>query len=163
MGGRYSDNPYCSVKKWGMYECNIISDAEAAAAVFRMAPRNTRVIGVELSCQYWQSNAVLSREAAKVKHLKPVSDVISHGSEGVWFHDPMAVYSLFDPDCFVWERGGIDVSLDPETRGKTTFTPDNSGRFLLAVSGDKERFFRGYSKPLGIDLHAVDVPVVNPI
>ena len=161
MGGRYSDNEYCSIQKWGMYECNIRCDAEAAAAVFRAAPAKTRVLGVELSCQYWQSNAVLSAEAAKVKHLKPVSDVIKHGTEGVWFHDPMAVYSVFDPDCFVWQRGDIEISLDKDTFGKSTFTPCENGRFLLAVSGDKERFFNGYGKPLGIELHAVETPKYN--
>lgn len=49
------------------------------------------------------------------------------GTEGCIMHDPCALVWLLNPGLFAGKRGCISVTLSGEERGRTVFTPDETG------------------------------------
>lgn len=155
MGGRYADNEFCDISKWGKNEYNIRLDPQAAAMVFSAPVPEIRVVGVEQTCQYhWTREEAIER-ALQTTHMKPVAEALAltmrPGVDPVWFHDSMAVMMLADDAGMTMSRGRIEVETqDPDNLGQTRFTPDDNGNILLMTGCSPEIFFPKYMKTTGM-------------
>lgn len=156
MGGRYADNEFCDIKKWGKNEYNIVCDPYSAAVVFSAPVREIRVVGVETTCQYRWERADAIRRAAQTGYMKPVADALAltmPTTEPVWFHDSLSLMMLADDGEMSFERGSIRIELDdPNDRGASVFTPSERGRHLLLADYSPEIFFEKYCETTGMSI-----------
>ena len=155
MGGRYADNEFCDLKKWGKNEHNIISDPYSAHIVFSAPVPEIRVVGVETTCQYHWTRDEAIRHAEQPGHMQPVADALAltmrPGVDPVWFHDSMALMMLADTEGMTIERGTVAVEYkDPDNMGATVFTPDENGNILLLTGYSTDIFFRKYCETVGM-------------
>lgn len=139
MGGRFGDG--YDTKRWGEIEWNILCDKEAARIVFA-APIDIDVVGIELTNQFHKNNAELTELLKDVEFMRPTLESVRPDQE-IWFHDPLTVSTLFDPENAVWERGKVTV-ID----GATNFEPDETGNVRVARKIDQIRFFNHYFKAI---------------
>lgn len=75
---------------------------------------------------------------------------VERGMDGFYIHDPLAVAVALDPTLVTTAPMAIDVSVDEETRGKTT--PLGDGEVLVATGVDAGRFDRQFTDLMGIPL-----------
>ncbi len=143
MGGRFGE---ADTVRWGAQEWNILNDPAAAKIVFRAPAADVRVFGVEQTCKVFRNDTeALSERCEVIPCLLPFSAAIRTNREA-WYHDAVAVSSLFCDDGMTFTRGRIGVS----DAGDTGFTPDDNGPHLLLTDLDKDRFFAHYYQTIGI-------------
>jgi len=151
MGGRYSENDYCDLQKWGVTEWNILCDIKAAKNVFEKCPDNTVVIGIEQTCRFSRPSALIKEAFAKTNSFSVISDCISATVKEVYFHDAIAVYAWLNSEEVKLERGNIEVAVcDTNEKAETVFTPLKDGNCLLVADFSPEKFFADYRNVVGI-------------
>lgn len=143
MGGRYGE---VDTSRWGVQEWNIVCDPKAAKIVFEAPVSDVRVLGVENTCRVCRTDiARLSEQCAKIPPLAPFSVAVLGGSEG-WYHDAVAVSTLFFTEGMEFSRGDIRVS----DAGDTAFIPNPDGRHLLMTKMDVDTFFHHFNQTVGL-------------
>ena len=97
-------------KKWGENEWNIINDIEGAKTVFDAPCADVRVFGVELTCRCFGDPVKVSDSLMESPVLEPAAVAARNWKNGVWFHDAVAVSSLFTDSGMTFEKGNITVT-----------------------------------------------------
>ncbi len=143
MGGRYGE---VDTTRWSVQEWNIRNDPKAARIVFDAQVPDVKVFGVEQTCKVFRTDTEkVSDQSAAIPCLKPFSVAIRTSREA-WYHDVIAVSSLFYDDDITFSRGRIRVSGE----GDTFFTPEGNGPHLLMTALDIAEFFEHFHQTLGI-------------
>lgn len=132
----------------GTCEWNGMLDPHATAIVYRARPPIHRSIGLDVSTQ-----VVLPADEVRARFrgplLTPVLDfaeVWFTGSTHLTFHDPLAAVTIFHDDVCTFERGTVEVELQPgEAQGQTVWHgADPQGPHEVALGVDVDRFFDRY-------------------
>lgn len=116
-------------------EFNALADPEAAAIV-SAAGLALDVIDLMICRQALFSVADLPHtDALTADLLGGYLDIgLSRGRSGMAIYDPVAALALLQPDLFVFERCGMQVStVADDTYGETRFDPSADARTRLAV------------------------------
>jgi purine nucleosidase len=136
------------VSGWGPAEWNASLDPHAAAIVYRHSPRLHRTVGLDVT-----TKLSLSVDEFRARFAHPLLKTVLDFSEpwfrhrdAVIFHDPLAAAVIFDDTVCRFVRGTVDVELaSRQAAGATYWTVDPAaGRHEIAVSVDRDRFFRAY-------------------
>ena len=109
-------------------EWNVRCDPHAAAMALARAPRNTRLIGLDVTTQ-----VTMGAEEVRRRFTGPLLERVADFAE-VWFrkgsritfHDPLAAAVLFNAALCGFERGAVRVGLGDEEGvplGATVFEP----------------------------------------
>ena len=129
-------------------EWNASLDPEATAVVFRNAPAKLRSYGLDVTHQVAMTREDVTRRFAADVRLRRVLDfaqVWFARQNEVFFHDPLAAVSIFEPEICGLERGNISVDLkDGPEKGRTLWQRDRAGRHEIAVTVDPSRFFTAF-------------------
>jgi purine nucleosidase len=134
MGGRYTTE--------GKAEWNISCDPEAAALVFAAPVPRHRSVGLDVTRQvYLEADAFSARCTAPL--LRPVRDFAAvwfAERDGIYFHDPLAAVTVFDPEACAFTAGEVTVAAD----GTTAWRPRADGPHEVATAVAPDRFFAEY-------------------
>lgn len=157
MGGKYGDHACWNPQRWGETEWNILCDIAAADAVFKSDIKQVLVIGIEQTCRFHIPPQPIKQAFYDIPHLRASSDSINTIATSVYFHDPLVVYAWLNPEEVTLRRGTITMNTADETHPAATyFTPDENGKHVIVSDFCPEKFFRDYTKTVGIDLPYID-------
>lgn len=130
-------------------EWNVLLDPHAAAEVLAAAAGRTpvRAIGLDVTLQVTMpAEAVRARFTAPL--LAPAREFaevwFASGAADITFHDPLAAATLFEPSVCGFERGRIEVALDGDHAGATTWHPAADGPHEIATTVDVEGYLRHF-------------------
>lgn len=144
MGGRFGD---VDTARWGVQEWNILNDPIAAKIVFDAPVREAYIFGVEQTSRAFRTDtARVADSAQRCPALVPFSRAIRTSREA-WYHDVIALMSLFDDAGMAFARGKIDVTAAGDTR----FTPCADGAHRLLTQLNLDLFFSHFFNALGIE------------
>lgn len=122
-------------------EHNIVSDADAAAAVFDSGVRTT-VVGLEQTTRVRVGNDVAEELAARGEYgallaaeLRQFWDFAGETSNVP--HDPIAVLMITDPGLFTFADGRVSVETAGDDTGVTTFLAEDGGPHRIVVDLDE--------------------------
>ena len=150
MGGRYFDSESFDTVRWGETEWNILCDSEAAKIVFNRNTKNCIVAGVEQTCLFSMPSDEMRRIFATDDRFSVVDRCMS-SAERVWFHDVLALYSLFYPNEVEFKRGNITVKPDINNeRFDTVFSKCDAGKYSVLTNYSCEKFFENFKSVIGI-------------
>lgn len=153
MGGRYADNEFCDLNKWGMTEWNCLCDMEAAKTVFDSGVKNCIVTGVEQTCRFALPSRDIKKAMKKQKRLEVVADSVSDVAPLSWFHDVVALYALLCPEEVRFQTGDISFDMaDTDIKSATSFKVNPNGRYRLVTDFSPEKFIKHYADTLKIDI-----------
>ncbi len=154
MGGRYADNEYCDIQKWGKTEWNILCDIKAAKIVYGQNIENFLVMGVEQTCRFCIPPEPIKKAFNQYPKFKAVSDSVNTVAKQVYFHDVMTVYAWLHPDEVTIQQGNINVEVsDTNDYAKTAFSPKENGRHFLVTDFSPDKFFENYINTVGININ----------
>jgi len=130
-------------------EWNIFVDPIAAAMTYRARPPFHLSVGLDVTLPCTMPAAPVREKFAS----RPPLDVVLSLAE-VWFshvkqivfHDPLAATLIFNPAICGTTAGTIEIPLDPnpETCGKTLFTPSPDGPHQVCTTVNTQAFFDEY-------------------
>lgn len=144
MCGKYGPEPL----RGGKTEWNASLDPEATAIVFRNAPAMLRSYGLDVTRQVAMTHEDVTRRFAADIRLRVVLDfaqVWFARQDEIFFNDPLAAVSVFEPEVCNLARGNVSVDLkDGTEKGRTLWQPDAGGRHEVAVTVDPTRFFMAF-------------------
>jgi purine nucleosidase len=137
MAGVFTDSVQVA-REW-----NCACDPLATAIAFRAAvPTHVHVgLDVTLKCRRSADDVRAMLQGPVQRLVLRMAEVWFAGKQEIVFHDPLAAVLPFQPDICTYERG--TVSVDPAS-GAPAFTPDASGRDLVALEVSPEAFFDEY-------------------
>lgn len=132
-------------------EWNALLDPHATEIVYKAPVRMHRSVGLDVTRQVTLSAKDVR---ARFDHpvLKPVldfSEVWFREQDTMFFHDPLAVVSIFDPEVCGFVPGKVDVNSDASAGllGKTDFDPESKDKpHEVALTVDPDQFFDSYFK-----------------
>ena len=151
MGGRYEDNEYCDIQKWGETEWNILCDTKAAEVVFKQKIKNSVVMGVEQTCKFHLPPQVMKDAFNRVEKFKAVADSINTNVERVYFHDIITVYAWLYQNEVTTNQGNIGVVYNDDYV-KTELTCARDGAHYLVTDFSTEKFFKNYIDTVNLTL-----------
>jgi len=136
------------VSGWGPAEWNASLDPHAAAIVYRNAPGLHRTVGLDVTTRLSLGIDEFRTRFARglLKTVLDFSETWFRHRDGVIFHDPLAAAVTFDDSLCRFVRGTVEVELaSRQAAGATYWAVDPAaGRHEVAVSVDRDRFFRAY-------------------
>lgn len=143
MCGKFGPEP----KSWGDTEWNAKLDPEATSIVFASAPPVLRSYGLDVTSRVSMARDEVAQRFADAR-LRPVLDfaqVWFAKQKEIYFHDPLAAVSVFQPEVCRLARGAVSVELhDPKLKGRTLWRAEAGGRHEVALEVDPARFFDAY-------------------
>lgn len=153
MCGSFSDDHVAPEnRQGGRREWNAILDPVATEIVYRNAAQLPflRSIGLDVTLQVALPPDEVHKRFTQYKLLHPVLDFSEEWfqrAKFMYFHDPLAAMTIFEPDVCQYVRGDVTIELkDEKLAGKTDFTPNPNGRNEVALAVDVERCFQSYFK-----------------
>jgi purine nucleosidase len=150
MCGQFGAQPV----QWGNKEWNAMLDPEATAIVFSSAPPVLRAYGLDVTLQVAMSREEVAQLFSQDERLRLVmqfAHVWFAKQKHLYFHDPLAAVSVFEPKVCGLERGRARVELETaEEKGRTLWTPDPNGPQEVAVTVDAQTFFDTYFRAFGV-------------
>ncbi len=135
-------------------EWNIMLDPHAAAIVYHSLIGVHRSVGLDVTLQVTLPADEVRRrfESPLLRPVLDFAEVWFRDQDKITFHDPLAAATIFAENICVFERGRIEVDLNPgQSLGKTCFTPDPAGRHQVALEVDPHAFFAEYFGKLGVN------------
>ena len=138
------DNPWKA-------EWNALLDPHATEMVYNAPVRVHRSVGLDVTRQVTLSAGEVC-ERFRHPLLAPVldfSEVWFREQDRMFFHDPLAAVSIFDPGVCSFTAGRVAVNSDASAGllGRTDFDPDAEHKpHEVALAVDPERFFASYFK-----------------
>jgi len=131
-------------------EWNSMCDPYASAMVY--GGLNLRTVGLDVTMQVQMHKDEVARRFDKgllrvvYDFAKPWFERVDH----ITFHDPLAAVSIFVPEVMTYLMGRVSVELmSARVIGRTYFDEDAAGPHEVAVTVDKEAFFKEYFRYLG--------------
>lgn len=152
MGGRYEENEFCDIAKWGETEWNILCDIDAAKIVFENDVKNSIVVGVEQTCRFSTSPTDIKKAFFFEPKFREVSNSISPTVKEVYFHDVIAIYAWLFSKEVTLSRGNIVIDTSNNSCTKTIFDETSKGKHLLLKDFSPEKFFANYMSTVGIKI-----------
>lgn len=147
MCGQFGEKPV----RWGNMEWNATLDPEATAIVFRSKPPRLRSYGLDVTLQVSMPAEEVARHFSQDSRLKLVLDfaqVWFKKQKEIYFHDPLAAVSVFEPEVCGLERGQTEIELKNEKeKGRTLWTREPGGAQEVAMTVTPARFFETYFAP----------------
>lgn len=147
MCGQFGEKPV----RWGNKEWNAMLDPEATAIVFRSAPPRLRSYGLDVTLQVTMPAEEVARHFSQDERLRLVLDfaqVWFKKQKELYFHDPLAAVSVFEPAVCGMERGRAEIELtNDQDKGRTVWTRDPGGAQEVAMTVMPARFFEAYFAP----------------
>jgi len=128
-------------------EWNARCDPYATAIVYNAPAKNIRSIGLDVTTQVvMDKNEVISRFSTGIlKTVLDFSGMMDNTRQIIIFHDPLAAATIFCDDLCGFERGNVEVIADDRRlEGLTIWTPDANGKNEVAVTVDRDMFFKHY-------------------
>ncbi|HEY6952642.1 MAG TPA: nucleoside hydrolase [Bacteroidota bacterium] len=133
---------------YGPLEWNAQVDAHATSIVYRAPVPIHRSIGLDVTSKVVMQADTFRKTFQGIPVFGPVLDyaeVWFRDWQSTTFHDPLAAATVFNPDLCSFQRGSIDVALNPGTyQGFTRWIPEESGPHQIASNVDAEAFFRNF-------------------
>jgi inosine-uridine nucleoside N-ribohydrolase len=135
-------------------EFNVYLDPHAAAQVFDAGWSRITMIGLDVTHQVAITRSMWEAMPEDVDGTAGLIRAISEQTfredtrSGFFLHDPLALAVGMDPSFVDGERCSVDVSLEGDTRGKTTVS--RGGNVLVATTVDRVRFQRAFSEATGV-------------
>jgi purine nucleosidase len=118
-------------------EYNVYADPHAAQQVFNAAWPEVIALGLDVTHQTVISRATweaipddASNPALLAKYILRRS-YEERALKGVFLHDPLAALATVDPEIISGAQGSIEVTLDGDERGRTTFR-EGGGNVIVA-------------------------------
>jgi purine nucleosidase len=120
-------------------EWNIRCDPEAAALTYRASVPVHRSVGLDVTLRVSMESAEFRRRCrAGGQLLRLVGDMAREWPhERVFFHDPLAVLSVFEEGVCSFQGGAVTVSQS----GETSFQPAEEGPHEVAIDVAEDTFF----------------------
>ena len=129
------------------YNWNSWADPSASAIVFSARAGVHRAIPLEvtdmLTVKAEEAEKFLRADSDLMKAIFDFGNAWLQSSDKLTLHDVLAAVSIFYPDICRYERGVVNVETELQSNmGATVFTPSAEGNVEIAVSVNKERFYR---------------------
>lgn len=145
MCGVFTNNPD---NPWKV-EWNALLDPHATEIVYKAHVREHRSIGLDVTRRVTMPAKEVK---ARFSHplLQPVldfSEIWFEGQELMFFHDPLAVVSIFEPEVCTFRQGLVTVNSDMSAGllGQTIFDPNASEQpHQVALEVDPDHFFDAF-------------------
>ena len=131
--------PETAVTEW-----NAAVDPHAAKIVFDAPVKALKCVGWEITSTV-RMPASEVRERFKTPLLRPVLDMAEYwfnNAGEITFHDPLAGMMIFEDSICEFEKGKIEVDMNPEFAGKTLWKSDRAGKHEIARKVDIRKFFK---------------------
>lgn len=137
----------------GPLEWNAMLDPTATAITYQTPVKIHRSIGLDVTCQVVLP-ACDVRKRFQGKLLSPVLDFAEiwfKNAEKIYFHDPLAGVSIFDPEVCQFEKGFVEVELTSKafegcTIWKAEDASQGNGIHEVALRVNPDQFFESYFK-----------------
>ena len=128
-------------------EWNAKLDGHATAMVYR-APVPRKSIGLDVTLQVSLSADQVRARFAGIAQLAPVLDFaevwFQHATQ-LYFHDPLAAMTIFEPALCEFERGRVEIDLANTPQfGRTIFTLDANGNDEVALRVNRDLCIHKY-------------------
>jgi len=129
-------------------EWNSFGDYHATKIAFDAQVPVHRSVGLDVTSQ-----VTMSAEEVKNRFnhelLLPVVDFAKVWFETFYeyitFHDPLAAVSIFNKEVCSFTKGNVEIEIeDKEKLGLTKWQPDETGKHEVALTVNKELFFKEY-------------------
>jgi purine nucleosidase len=129
-------------------EFNFWADPVAAAEVFS-SPLPIDLVPLDVTHRTLAGPEWLARlraAGAVGRAVAPALESYSAWFRGKWgldagpLHDPNVIAAVAHPEWYQWRRGRVSVDTSDEQRGRTAFTPDESGPHRVAFGVEVEAF-----------------------
>ncbi len=135
--------------KWGDNEWNCKVDTLATAISYAHVPAGHISVGLDVTtqCQMNKDEIAQHFKGPLLGHVLSMSTKwFGPGHEMVTFHDPLAATILFDPTICTYETGKVEIEVAAGERlgGRTTFAKSADGPHRVAMTVDRDRFFKEY-------------------
>lgn len=136
-------------------ETNVRLDPEAARVVLDSGVPITIVpLDVTLECPLpaWVPEALRQSHQPLLRALGNVCLRWQEltGREAVIPHDPLALFSVLEPDAFRYQPMQVEVELCGNRRGYLNCQPRETGHVLVATHVDMNRFLTWFMETLGV-------------
>lgn len=143
MGGYFKD------KNTYGYEWNIMCDPFAAKKVYESKVKVHKSIGLDVTLKVTMNSKEVKQKIKEINSelLMPVldfADVWFENNDIVTFHDPLAAVALFNNEVCKFEKGNVNVHLDNEKFGTTSWTYNENAINQVALEVDSSMFFDKY-------------------
>lgn len=139
-------------------EFNVFADPHAASQVFAAPWREVIALGLDVTHRTtinratWEAIPDDGPAAAVMARRILARSFLERQLDGFYLHDPLAALVTIDPDIIEGSRGIVDVVLDGDERGKTTFTAGD-GPVVVATGVRAREAEQTICEALGIAWH----------
>lgn len=135
------------IEGWNKLEWNAKGDYHASDIVYKSKVKMHRSIGIDVTSQVTMDSKEF-KEKFSADIFKPLQDYAQHWydySHTVTFHDPLAAATIFNDRICGFEKGNVSIELNhSDSSGLTQWEIDRNGRNEIAVTVNKEEFFKEY-------------------
>ncbi|MEZ0537695.1 nucleoside hydrolase [Caldicellulosiruptoraceae bacterium PP1] len=131
------------------YEWNVMCDPYAATKVFETGVKVHKSVGLDVTLKVTMNSKEVRKiiEDLNSELLMPVidfADVWFENNDIVTFHDPLAAVALFNNEVCKFVKGNVNVHLDNEKFGATSWTYNENATNQIALEVDSSMFFDKY-------------------
>jgi purine nucleosidase len=144
MGGYYD----LKFKGKTKLEWNVRGDYHASHKIFSTPVPELKAVGLDVTMKV-NLTADEFKEKFSADEFRPLQDYARHWYHeyvhNITFHDPLAAAVIFNDDIVKFAKGNVTIGLHgKDRRGRTYWEKNPEGKHHVAVSVNKENFFKEY-------------------